>query len=140
MSALAVRLAMQKTMQNHASVFRTGDVLQEGVDQLGGVFNQFADVRVVDRSLIWNTDLVETIELQNLLGQAMVTISSALNRQESRGGHAREDFPNRDDENWLKHTLAWLDNNHHLTIDYRPVHLYTLTDEVKTIAPKPRVY
>lgn len=135
-----VRLAMQKTMQNHASVFRTGEVLQEGVDQLGDVFTQFADVRVADRSLIWNTDLVETIELQNLLGQAMVTISSALNRQESRGGHAREDFPDRDDENWLKHTLAWLDNNHHLTIDYRPVHLYTLTDEVKTIAPKPRVY
>ncbi len=135
-----VRLAMQKTMQNHASVFRTGPVLQEGVGQLKEVFNQFADVRVSDRSLIWNTDLVETIELQNLLGQAMVTISSALNRQESRGGHAREDFPNRDDENWLKHTLVWLDHNHQLTIDYRPVHLYTLSDEVDTIAPKPRVY
>ena len=135
-----VRLAMQKTMQNHASVFRTGEVLQEGVGQLKEVFNQFADVRVSDRSLIWNTDLVETIELQNLLGQAMVTISSALNRQESRGGHAREDFPNRDDENWLKHTLVWLDNDHQVSIDYRPVHLYTLTDEVQTIAPKPRVY
>ncbi|MCX7109575.1 MAG: succinate dehydrogenase flavoprotein subunit [Proteobacteria bacterium] len=135
-----VRLAMQKTMQNHASVFRTGPVLQEGVGQLKEVFNQFADVRVSDRSLVWNTDLVETIELQNLLGQAMVTISSALNRQESRGGHAREDFPNRDDENWLKHTLVWLDHNHQLTIDYRPVHLYTLSDEVDTIAPKPRVY
>ncbi len=135
-----VRLAMQKTMQSHASVFRTGEVLQEGVEQLNGVFDQFADLRVSDRSLIWNTDLVETIELQNLLGQAMVTISSALNRQESRGGHAREDFPNRDDENWLKHTLAWLDHNHHLTLDYRPVHLYTLTDEVEVIAPKPRVY
>ncbi len=135
-----VRLAMQKTMQNHASVFRTGEVLQEGVEQLNGVFDQFADLRVSDRSLIWNTDLVETIELQNLLGQAMVTISSALNRQESRGGHAREDFPNRDDENWLKHTLAWLDHNHHLTLDYRPVHLYTLTNEVEVIAPKPRVY
>ena len=115
-------------------------MLQEGVEQLNGVFDQFADLRVSDRSLIWNTDLVETIELQNLLGQAMVTISSALNRQESRGGHAREDFPNRDDENWLKHTLAWLDHNHHLTLDYRPVHLYTLTDEVEVIAPKPRVY
>ena len=135
-----VRLAMQKTMQNHASVFRTGEVLQEGVEQLKGVFDQFADLRVSDRSLIWNTDLVETIELQNLLGQAMVTISSALNRQESRGGHAREDFPNRDDENCLKHTLAWLDHNQNLTLDYRPVHLYTLTNEVEVIAPKPRVY
>jgi succinate dehydrogenase / fumarate reductase flavoprotein subunit len=139
-STANVRLAMQKTMQNHASVFRTGDVLKEGVGQLNEVFNQFADLRVSDRSLIWNTDLVETIELQNLLGQAMVTISSALNREESRGGHAREDFPNRDDENWLKHTLVWLDNHHNLTIDYRPVHLYTLTGEVETIAPKPRVY
>ena len=135
-----VRLAMQKTMQNHASVFRTGEVLKEGVGQLKEVFNQFADVRVSDRSLIWNTDLVETIELQNLLGQAMGTISSALNRQESRGGHAREDFPNRDDDNWLKHTLVWLDNDHQVSIDYRPVHLYTLTNEVQTIAPKPRVY
>jgi len=135
-----IRLNMQKTMQNHASVFRTGEVLQEGVEQLRGVMNSFADVKVADHSLVWNTDLVETIELQNLLGQAMVTISGALNREESRGGHAREDFPNRDDENWLKHSLLWLDHNHQVSIDYRPVHLRTLTDEVESIPPKPRVY
>ncbi len=135
-----IRLNMQKTMQNHASVFRTGEVLQEGVEQLREVMASFAEVKVADRSLVWNTDLVETLELQNLLGQAMVTISGALNREESRGGHAREDFPNRDDENWLKHSLLWLDQNHQVSIGYRPVHLHTLTDEVQPIPPKPRVY
>jgi succinate dehydrogenase / fumarate reductase flavoprotein subunit len=135
-----IRLNMQRTMQNHASVFRTGEVLQEGVERLRGVMESFADVKVADRSLIWNTDLVETIELQNLLGQAMATISGALNREESRGGHAREDFPNRDDEKWLKHSLLWLDENRKVSIEYRPVHLHTLTDEVQPIPPKPRVY
>ncbi|WP_077729374.1 succinate dehydrogenase flavoprotein subunit [Methylocaldum sp. 14B] len=135
-----IRLAMQRSMQSHAGVFRTGEVLQEGVDQLKGVMDSFQDVRVSDRSLIWNTDLVETLELENLLAQAMVTIAGALNREESRGGHTREDFPERNDENWLKHSLLWLDERHNVRIDYRPVHLYTLTDEVEVIQPQKRVY
>ena len=135
-----IRLAMQKTMQNHASVFRTGEVLREGVEQLGRVMDTFPDVKVEDRSLIWNTDLAETLELDNLLGQAMVTIAGALNREESRGGHAREDIPERDDENWLKHSLLWLDEGNKTRIGYRPVHMYTLTDEVEVIPPKKRVY
>jgi succinate dehydrogenase / fumarate reductase flavoprotein subunit len=135
-----IRLAMQRSMQSHAGVFRTGEVLKEGVDQLKGVMDSFQDVRVSDRSLIWNTDLVETLELENLLAQAMVTIAGALNREESRGGHTREDFPERDDENWLKHSLLWLDERHNVRIDYRPVHLYTLTDEVEVIQPQKRVY
>ncbi|MGZ8218176.1 succinate dehydrogenase flavoprotein subunit [Methylomagnum sp.] len=135
-----IRLDMQKTMQSHASVFRTGEVLSEGVEKLGKVMESFQDVNVSDRSLVWNTDLVETLELENLLGQAMVTIVGALNREESRGGHAREDFPERDDDNWLKHSLLWLDEKHQVSYAYRPVHLYTLTDEVEVIAPKKRVY
>lgn len=134
-----IRLAMQKTMQSHASVFRTGDVLKEGMAELQQVRASFADVQVSDDSLIWNTDLVETLELDNLLAQATVTIAAAANRTESRGGHAREDYPERDDENWLKHTLTWLDETE-VKIDYRPVHLYTLTDEVQMIPPKKRVY
>ncbi len=134
-----IRLAMQKTMQNHATVFRTGEVLAEGMQQLQQVRASFAEVQIQDKSLIWNTDLVETLELDNLLAQATVTIAAAANRTESRGGHAREDYPERDDENWLKHTLTWLENQQ-LRIDYRPVHLYTLTDEVQVIPPKKRVY
>jgi len=135
-----IRLSMQKCMQSHASVFRTGSVLREGLEQLRDVSNSFADVQVSDHSLIWNTDLVETLELENLLAQATVTIAAALNREESRGGHAREDFPGRDDERWLKHSLIWLGKDHRLDIDYRPVHLHTLTDEVEVIPPRPRVY
>ncbi|CAL1239647.1 succinate dehydrogenase flavoprotein subunit [Candidatus Methylocalor cossyra] len=135
-----IRLAMQKTMQNHASVFRTGPLLREGMQRLGAVMESFQDVRVEDRSLIWNTDLVETLELENLLAQALVTVASALNREESRGAHAREDFPERDDQNWLKHSLVWLDEKHRVGIGYRPVHLYTLTDEVEVIPPKKREY
>ena len=135
-----IRLKMQRTMQTHAAVFRTGETLQEGKDKLTEIFNSFADVKVSDRSLIWNSDLIETLELENLLGQAMVTMSSALNRTESRGGHAREDYPNRDDKNWLKHSLAWLKPQGKVEIDYRPVHLYTLTPDVDVIPPKERVY
>ncbi len=135
-----IRLEMQKIMQSHAAVFRTGDSLRDGLAQLERCNASFGDVRVSDRSLIWNTDLVETLELENLLGQALATISSALNRAESRGAHAREDFPNRDDERWMKHTLAWVGADGKVRLDYRPVHLATLTDEVEAIPPKARVY
>ncbi|MEZ5561474.1 MAG: succinate dehydrogenase flavoprotein subunit [Gammaproteobacteria bacterium] len=135
-----IRLEMQRIMQSHAAVFRTGQSLQEGVDALLKCFRSFADVRVSDRSLIWNTDLMETLELDNLLGQAMVTITGAVNRQESRGAHAREDFPDRDDQQWMKHTLAWIDAQGGVKFDYRPVKLQTLTNEVETVAPKARTY
>ncbi|HEX9772839.1 MAG TPA: FAD-binding protein, partial [Steroidobacteraceae bacterium] len=135
-----IRLDMQRVMQSHAAVFRTGESLAEGVAKLTDVHASFADVRVSDRSLIWNTDLVETLELANLLEQALVTMSSAANRRESRGAHAREDFPQRDDAGWLKHTLAWLDDAGRVRIDYRPVHLETLTQDVASIPPRPRTY
>jgi succinate dehydrogenase / fumarate reductase flavoprotein subunit len=135
-----IRLDMQRVMQNHAAVFRTGESLAEGVAKLTDVHASFADVRVSDRSLIWNTDLVETLELANLLEQALVTMGSAANRRESRGAHAREDFPQRDDAGWLKHTLAWLDDASRVRIDYRPVHLDTLTQDVDSIPPRARTY
>ncbi|WP_031432226.1 succinate dehydrogenase flavoprotein subunit [Methylomarinum vadi] len=134
-----IRLDMQKVMQSKAAVFRTGETLAKGVEEMNQVAESFAEVKVSDKSLIWNTDLVETLELDNLLGQASVTLNAAHNRTESRGGHAREDFPYRDDENWLKHTLTWRENGQ-VRIDYRPVHMYTLTDEVDVIPPKERVY
>jgi succinate dehydrogenase / fumarate reductase, flavoprotein subunit len=104
------------------------------------VANSFGDLGISDRSMIWNTDLVEALELENLLEQAVVALHSAENRTESRGAHAREDFPKRDDEKWLKHTLSWLDDNGRVRLDYRPVHLQPLTNEVTTIPPKERVY
>ncbi|WP_133511613.1 succinate dehydrogenase flavoprotein subunit [Candidatus Thiosymbion oneisti] len=135
-----IRLKMQKTMQNYAAVFRTGETLDEGVKLIGEVRASFGDVGVTDRNMIWNSDLVETLELDNLLALSVVTMHSARNRTESRGAHAREDYPERDDENWQKHTLAWLGETGEPTIDYRPVHDYTLTDEVEVVPPKARVY
>ena len=135
-----IRNAMQRTMQADAAVFRTGETLQQGVQAIRQVHASFADVRVSDRSLVWNSDLVETLELQNLLGQAVATMVSAENRKESRGAHAREDYQDRDDANWHKHTLCWVDDTGGTTIDYRPVHMYTLTDDVAVVPPKPRVY
>jgi succinate dehydrogenase / fumarate reductase flavoprotein subunit len=139
-STAQIRLNMQRVMQTHAAVFRTGDSLQEGVHKLADVIASFADVSVSDRSLIWNTDLIETLELDNLLGQAAATIQSAANRKESRGAHAREDFPERDDASWMKHTLSWVDGRGAVRIDYRPVHMNTLTSDVEPIPPKARTY
>jgi succinate dehydrogenase / fumarate reductase flavoprotein subunit len=135
-----IRLDMQRIMQEDAAVFRTAETLNNGKRRLGAVFESFRDVQVSDRSLIWNTDLIETLELDNLLGQAVATLHSAENRQESRGAQAREDFPNRDDENWMKHTLCWVDARGATTFDYRPVHMNTLTDDVAPIPPKARTY
>ena len=135
-----IRLEMQRIMQNHAAVFRTGETLKEGVKLLHKTYQSFADVHVSDRSLIWNTDLIETLELENLLLNAITTINSAANRLESRGAHAREDYPDRDDENWMKHTFSWIVEDGTVSFDYRPVHQNTLTDEVEAIPPKARVY
>src|SRR6202451_2121869 len=135
-----IRLEMQRIMQSDAAVFRTGESLQQGIDKLSHTFASFDDVAVSDRGLIWNTDLIETLELHNLLLQAVATIHSAANRRERRGAHAREDFPQRDDVNWLEDRLCWVDGRGRARLDYRPVHLHTLTDEIEVIAPKARTY
>jgi len=136
-----LRAAMQRTMQNNCAVFRTGEVLEEGVGLIQKVWEGLPNVRVTDRSLVWNSDLVETLEFENLIEQAVVTMNSAEARKESRGAHAREDFPNRDDVNWMKHTLAWADGaTKKVTLDDRPVHTYTMTDDIAYIEPKARVY
>ena len=140
-STAKLRLDMQVAMQEDAAVFRTGETLKSGVERLNDIWARSRDIKVTDRGLIWNTDLLETLEYENLIGQAQVTVNGALNRQESRGAHAREDFPDRDDANWMKHTLTWYDPGTGETkIDYRPVHTYTLTNEISYIEPKKRVY
>ena len=135
-----MRLGMQKTMQNHCAVFRTSESLKEGVAKMDKIFSGRGDVGVSDRSLIWNSDLVETIELDNLMYQAVASIVSAENRKESRGAHAHEDFPNRADKEWMKHTVITVDEKGKTNIGYRPVHLRTLSNDVEVIAPKARVY
>ncbi len=134
-----LRDRMQRVMQENCAVFRTGEVLDAGVKKIHAVHAEMKDIGVSDRSLIWNTDLVETLELDNMIGQAVVAMEGAANRTESRGAHAREDYPDRDDANWMKHTAAWFAQGK-VTIDYRPVHDYTLTDEMDYVEPKARVY
>ena len=135
-----IRDNMQRIMQNDAAVFRTGETLQQGVSKIREAFRSFEDVKVSDRSLAWNSDLIETMDLQNLISQAVVTMVSAENRKESRGAHAREDFQTRDDPNWMKHTLTWIYEKGDTTIDYRPVHLNTPSPDVAFIPPKERKY
>ncbi|MCA3344927.1 MAG: succinate dehydrogenase flavoprotein subunit [Roseomonas sp.] len=135
-----LRLAMQRTMQTHAAVFRTSELLKEGVAKMAQVAGSYADIKIADRSLIWNSDLVEALELDNLIGNALTTVVGGEARKESRGAHAHEDFPDRDDDNWMKHTLAWVNDKREVKLDYRDVKMRTLTNEVQVFPPKARVY
>ena len=139
-STSELRKEMQKTMQNYCSVFRNKKLLTDGKNKLDSCFKSKSNIKTTDKSLIWNTDLVETLEFDNLLSQSIVAIVSALNREESRGAHSREDFPKRDDKNWMKHTLTEINDSGETDITYRPVQLKTLTNEVKSFPPKARVY
>ena len=139
-SVAELRLNMQRTMQTHAAVFRTSDLLKEGVEKMDKVAAGYGDIKIADRSLIWNSDLVEALELDNLIGNALTTVYGADARKESRGAHAHEDFPERDDQNWMKHTLARVDDKYRVALDYRDVKMRTLTNEVQVFPPKPRVY
>ena len=139
-SVADLRLKMQRTMQDHAAVFRTEEVLEEGKKMMDDIRKEYDNISVTDRSMIWNSDLVEALELANLIDQAVLTVHAALNRKESRAAHAREDFPERDDKNWMKHTLLWFEENGMVKIDYKPVVLTTLTEEVEPVPPIKRVY